>query len=69
MSGVEHVLIRENFCRIECVREAMSNWDSASGRRTKPDVLRTRTEFFVVSFGGSDLCFKSFFSAVYADTS
>ena len=53
VSGVEHVLIRENFCR-SCVREAMSNWGSASGRRTKADVLRTRAEFFVVRFGGSD---------------
>ena len=58
VSRVEHVLIRENFCRIECAREAMSNWDSASGRRTKADVLRTRAEFFVVRFGVFDFVFQ-----------
>ena len=60
VSGVEHVLIRENFCRIECVREAMSNWGSASGRRTKADMLRTRTEFFFVRLGGSDFVLQIF---------
>ena len=68
MSRVEHVLIRENFCRIECVREAMSNRGSASGRRTKADVLRVPS-FLLSVLVAPILCFKSFLSAVYADTS